>query len=130
MAYQIYENTTILMCSLAATAKMRNESVEKIYKELLSMCVRFLQYQSKYSQKTESEQYDLRPIRNQMILQLYREFREVNHYFGHDIFTFDMPEELRPFERGRRINEAVKNIIDVTRYLMTDEVRQKLRECI
>lgn len=127
---EIYDNPSILISAIRVMAKEKNETVEKIYKEMMTLCIHFLQFQYNYIKKSDKEQFDLRPIRNEMIVQIFRELKEINRYSGRIIFAFEMPAQLRPFERGNRIDKAVHNIVDVFRFLNSSEVTEKLRECI
>lgn len=127
---ETYDNPAILISALYVMAKEKNETVEKIYKEMVSLCIQFLQFQYNYIKKPNKEQFELRPIRNEMIVQIFRELREINRYSGRMIFAFEMPMQLRPFERGNRIDKAVHDIVDVFRFLNSSEVTEKLRECI
>ena len=127
---QIYDNPMVFLSALQVMANAKNETPEMIHKELVTLCVDFLQFQSNYAKKTENEQFNLRPTRNEMIIHIFQELKEINRYSDCVIFCFEMPDSLRPFERGKRISEAVKNIIDVFRFIKSSEVIQKLRECI
>lgn len=116
--------------ALSIIARDKNETIEIVFSDFLNQCKDVLQYQYEYSLLSTEDKYHARIDRNEKIVSTFALYRQVNAVSETEIFDFDMPMDIRIFERGIRIDSAIKNIIDVTRFAKSDKIQKLLRECI
>ena len=116
--------------ALSEIAKERGETTLKLHNEIYSDCISLFQFQRDYITLNDNDKkIEMRIERNVRIETLYKQLATINNHANNKLFEFEMVLKFRPLERGLRINNAFNNIIEVFKFIRSDEVMILLRKC-